>query len=303
MAVVTSKKDSKMPVASDIRWYIPTDKKRYNNIVTNEYRRYRPKLCFKQPSSKNTKSVSWQIKYRFKYRYTPAAQKAAKKKSAWTDWSKWRTPYRTKYRGSNGKSVEYGTGAIVPDPMYWLKGNRSYAVNSTYNYFLNWYDNPKWMKADYDCITFEFAVRSYKNKKHGEWTTKKLSVYRRAEVRDEVLIRKGGGGLQIDQSEADACYVTAGGACIGAGGPACEGIGILCRCFLRRRCAGIFRRFTFLDLRALQHRTIRIFEDNDILCRFLYERVALAGRLFFGRRVCIRRRIRFRRILFLFRTT
>lgn len=198
MAVVTSKLDSKLPVASDIRWYLPTNKTRYNNIVTNEYRRYRPKLCFKQPSSKNTKGVSWQIKYRFKYRYTPAAQKAAKKSSSWTDWSKWRTPYKTKYRGSNGKSVEYGTGAIVPDPMYWLKGNRSYALNSTYNYFLNWYDNPKWMKADYDCIAFEFAVRSYKNKKHGNWVKKELKVFRRAEVRDEVLIRRGGGGLQID---------------------------------------------------------------------------------------------------------
>lgn len=198
MAVTTSKLKTSMPMASEIRWYAPTTKNRFKNTVTNENRRYTKKLCFKQPSSTNRNNVSWQIKYRFKCRYTPSAQKAGKKKAEWTNPSSWRTPYAGMYRGSNGKSKKYAAGAAIPDPKYWLKGNRPYAKNSTYNFFLDWYNNPKWMGADYDCIMFEFAVRSYKSGKHGNWVTQKLYVYRAATVANEVLIKQGGGGLHID---------------------------------------------------------------------------------------------------------
>ena len=161
MAVTTSKLKTSMPMASEIRWYAPTTKNRIKNAVTNENRRYTKKLCFKQPASTNKNNVSWQIKYRFKCRYSSSAQKAGKKKAEWTNPSSWRTPYAGTYRGANGKSKQYDAGAAIPDPKYWLKGNRPYAKNSTYNFFLDWYNNPKWMGANYDCIEFEFAVRSY----------------------------------------------------------------------------------------------------------------------------------------------
>lgn len=192
--------NKKLPKASSIRWCTGAGKNMSKSIGTDENRKFSRKICFKQGGS--TKSnITWQIVYRWRNRYTPSVSKT-KKNATWSDWSKWRTPIAFKPYNDKGVKTAVDKNAIVPDRKYWRVGNRGYVKTSSYNVFANWTTDNKsarTMNDDYDAIEYQFAIRSYhaKTAKHGEWVYQKLTVYRKATVKDEVLIRNAN-GLHID---------------------------------------------------------------------------------------------------------
>lgn len=199
MAKVTTL-NTKLPKASQIRWCTDAGKNMSTSISTDENRVFSRKVCFKQGGS--TKSnIHWQIKYRWKFRYTPSVAK--QKKGEVSDWSSWRTPITFKPYNDEGVKVTVNKNTDkVPDEKYWRVGNRAYVKSSTYNMFANWTSANKaarTMGADYDCIEYQFAVRAIhaSSQKHGEWTYQNLKVFRKATIADEVLIGTGS-GLQID---------------------------------------------------------------------------------------------------------
>lgn len=156
---------------------------------TGETGAFTATIGVKQPSKKN---YSYQVQYRFHYRYTAAT---AKKKGAnWTSWSSWMTPVAIAAKGSLPRIPANGTA----NPNTWLRSNVGVNTKVTYQKLVKFTDKTL---GNYQAISMQFRIRTFDaaKAKHGDWVTSdSLVIFRKPTVMDEVLQMGEDGALDID---------------------------------------------------------------------------------------------------------
>lgn len=176
--------NTKLPKVSKVAFYSNVSKgTSFTKGYTAENGKFSATVGMRQPTSK---AYSYQVQYRWCYRYTLAQEKA--KGATWTAWTAWKNPIAV-----SGIAKDATT-----DPNTWLKSNLGVGKNDYQTVFS--YSNVA-MGASYDAFRVQVRVRTYdgKNRKHGDWVTSDaLYLYRRAEVRDECLVQAGADCIDID---------------------------------------------------------------------------------------------------------
>lgn len=183
MAETKSTLNKSLPKASTIRFCTGLGKGMSIRLGTGESGKVGYYVGFKQPSKR---TYGWQVQRRYRYMYNEAS---AKKKGAdWSKWSAWKQPF---------SGLSWIAKNATTDADTWLKANKGLSKKSDYLYAC---DKVSWkMPADYDAICYEYRVRSYDpaKKRHGEWVTQRLYVYRRPFVDDEEVRPLVGGGFVL----------------------------------------------------------------------------------------------------------
>lgn len=176
--------NKKLPKVSKISFYSNVSKgTSFTKGYTAENGKFSATVGMRQPTSK---AYSYQVQYRWCYRYTLAQQKA--KGATWTKWTAWKNPIAV------SGIAKYATS----DPNTWMKSNLGNGKNDYQTVFS--YSNVA-MAANYDAFQSQVRVRTYdaKNGKHGDWVSSgSLYLYRRAEVLDECLVQAGADCIDID---------------------------------------------------------------------------------------------------------